>query len=55
MKNKYATKYAIDSKRHHIETMEHYKIATDPFDDRCIRDSYGSFSFFHLNCFADSK
>ena len=37
-KTKYVTIYTIDSKKHHLETKEQYKIAIDPFDDKGIRD-----------------
>ena len=44
--SKYVTNYTIDSKRHHLETKEQYKIAIDPFDDKGIRDSNGEFRFY---------
>ena len=44
--SKYAINYTIDSKRHHLETKEQYKIATDPFDDEGIRDSNCEFRFY---------
>ena len=44
-KTKYVTNYTIDSKKHHLETKEPYKIAIDPFDDKDIRDSNGKFRF----------
>ena len=45
-KTKYLTNYNIDSKKHHLETKEQYKIAIDPFDDKGIRDSNGEFRFY---------
>ena len=45
-KTKYVTNYTIDSKKHHLETKEQYKIAIDPFDDKGIRDSNGKFRFY---------
>ena len=47
-KTKYVTNYTIDSKKHHLETKEQYKIAIDPFDDKGIRDSNGEFRFYEL-------
>ena len=44
--SKYVTNYTIDSKRHHLETKEQYKIAIDPFDNKGIRDSNGEFLFY---------
>ena len=44
--SKYVTNYTNDSKRHHLETKEQYKIAIDSFDDKCIRDSNGEFRFY---------
>ena len=44
-KSKYVTIYTIDSKKHHIEKKEQYKIAIDPFDDKDISGSDGSFIF----------
>ena len=43
--SKYVTNYTIDSKRHHLETKEQYKIAIDPYD-KGIRDSNGEFRFY---------
>ena len=45
-KAKYVTNYTIDSKKHHLETKEQYKIAIDPYDDKGIRDSNGEFRFY---------
>ena len=45
-KSKYVTNYTIDSKKHHLETSEQYKIAIDPFDDKGIRVCNGEFWFF---------
>ena len=42
-KTKYVTNYTTDSKKHHLETKEQYKIAIDPFDNKGIRDSNGKF------------
>ena len=44
--SKYITNYTIDSKRHHLESKEQYKIAIDPFDDKGIKDSNGEFRFY---------
>ena len=44
--SKYVTNYTIDSKRHHLESKEQYKIAIDPFDDKGIRDTNGEFRFY---------
>ena len=44
--SKYVTNYTIDSKRHHLESKEQYKIAIDPFDDKGIRDSNVEFRFY---------
>ena len=44
-KSKWVTNYTFDSKKHHLETREQYKIALHPFDDMGIRGDDGSFSF----------
>ena len=44
--SKYVINYTIDSKRHQLETKEQFKIATDPFDDKGIRDSNVEFRFY---------
>ena len=44
--SKYVTNYTIDSKCHHLETKEQYKIAIDPFDDKGIRNSNRQFRFY---------
>ena len=46
-KAKYVTNYTIDSNKHHLETKEQYKIATDPFDDKSNSDSNGEFRFYN--------
>ena len=46
-KTKNVTNYSIDSKKHHLETKEQYKIAIDPSDYKGIRDSNGEFRFYH--------
>ena len=46
-KNKYVTNYTIDSKKHHLETKEQFKIAIDPLHDKCIRGSDGEFRFYY--------
>ena len=43
----YVTNYTIDSKRHHLETKEQYKIAIDPFDDKGIKICNGEFRFYN--------
>ena len=45
--SKYVTNYTIDSKRHHLETKEQYKIAIDPFDDKGIKSCNGEFRFYN--------
>ena len=45
-KTKYVINYTIDSKKHHLETKEPYKIAIDPFDDKGIRNSNDKFRFY---------
>ena len=45
--SKYVTNYTIDSKRHHLETKEQYKIAIDPFDDKGIKSCIGEFRFYN--------
>ena len=39
------TNFTIDSKKHHLETKEQYKIAIDPFDDKGIKSCNGEFRF----------
>ena len=46
-KNKYVTNYTINSKKHHLETKEQYKIAIDPFDDKGIKSCNGEFRFYN--------
>ena len=46
-KNKYITNFTIDSKKHHLETKEQYKIAIDPFDDKDIKSCNGEFRFYN--------
>ena len=46
-KIKYVTNYTIDSKKHHLETKEQYKIAIDPFDDKDIKGCNGEFRFYN--------
>ena len=46
-KSKYVTNYNIDSNKHHFGTIEQYKIAMDPFDDKGIRGRYGEFRFYY--------
>ena len=46
-KNKYFTNYTINSKKHHLETKEQYKIAIDPFDDKGIKSCNGEFRFYN--------
>ena len=46
-KSKYLTNYKIDSNKHHLETIEQYKIAKDPFDDKGIKDRDGVFKFYY--------
>ena len=41
------TYYTIDSKKHHLETKEQYKIAIEPFDDRGIGNSNAEFRFYY--------
>ena len=45
--SKYVINYTIDSKRHHLETKEHYKIAIDPFDDKGIESCNDEFRFYN--------
>ena len=45
--SKYVANYTIDSKRHHLETKEQYKIAIDPFDDKGIKSCNGEFRFYY--------
>ena len=45
--SKYVTNFTIDSKRHHLETKEQYKIAIDPFDDKGIKSCNGEFRFYY--------
>ena len=45
--NKYVTNYTIDSKRHHLETKEQYKMAIDPFDDKGSKSCNGEFRFYY--------
>ena len=44
--NIYITNYTINSKKHHLETKEQYKIAIDPFDDKDIKSCNGEFMFY---------
>ena len=45
-KRKYVTNYTVDSKKHHLETKEQFKIAIDSsFDDKDIRDCNCKFKF----------
>ena len=44
--SKYVTNYTIESKRHHLESKDQYKIAIDPFDDKGIRDTNGEIRFY---------
>ena len=46
-KNKFVTNFTIDSKKHHLETKEQYKIAIDPFDDKGIKSCKGEFRFYN--------
>ena len=46
-KIKYVSNYNIDSKKHHLETKEQYKIAIDPFDDKDIKGCNGEFRFYN--------
>ena len=46
-KIKYVTNYTIDSKKHHLETKEKYKIVIDPFDDKSIKGCNGEFRFYN--------
>ena len=46
-KSNNVTNYTIDSKRHHLETKEQYKISIAPFDDKGIKDSNGEFRFYN--------
>ena len=45
-KSKYKNNYTIDSKKHHIEKNDQYKITVDPFDDEGIKGNDGSFRFY---------
>ena len=46
-KNKYVTNFTIDSKKHHLEKKEQYRIAIDPFDDKSIKSCNGEFRFYN--------
>ena len=46
-KNKYVTNSTIDSKKHHLETKEQYKIAIGTFDDKGIKSCNGEFRFYN--------
>ena len=46
-KNKYVTNYNINSKKHHLETKEQYKLAIDLFDDKGIKSRKGEFRFYN--------
>ena len=46
-KNKYVTNFTIDSRKHHLETNEQYKMAIDPFDDKGIKSFNGEFRFYN--------
>ena len=46
-KTKYVTNYTIDSIKHNLETIEQYKLAIDPSDDKSIRDSIGELRFYN--------
>ena len=45
-KSKNVTNYAIDSKKHHIETEEQNWIAIDSYDDKGIRVGVVEFGFY---------
>ena len=44
--SKYVTNYTIDSNKHHLETIEQYKMAIDAFDDKGIWGADGEFEFY---------
>ena len=46
-KYKYVTNCNIDSKKHHLETKEYYKIAIDPFGDKGIKSCNDEFRFYN--------
>ena len=46
MQSKYVINCTIDSKKHHLETKEQYKIAIDPLYDKGIKGCNGEFRFY---------
>ena len=45
-KSKHVAYYTNDSRKHHTETKKQYKKAIEPFDDKSLRGSCGSFMLY---------